>query len=246
MHGVVLLLHVVKVTSMLVDSIVAKDVLEQLEGVEVRVLNGGSVVEDSHIRVDHLVVTDEHESWNVNRTLSVLLLRRGQLRKVLEGVLNLVNELVVVNVTSTNNNDVVSNVVRSVEVANVVNSQGLENITVSLNGLAEHVLTVDVEVRVLNGRFKVSLVVLLVLISYLKLGSFELSSGEGAAAHKVAEELNSLANVALEDLELKRGQLSVSLALVAASHVLYRLGDLAAGARVCSTEKHLLKKVGSA
>jgi len=63
-HGVVLLLDIVEMLSVLVDSVGAEHVLEEEECVVVLVLDAGGVVEDTDVRVDHLVVSDHEQSWD--------------------------------------------------------------------------------------------------------------------------------------------------------------------------------------
>ena len=121
MHGVVLLLHVVEVTGVLINSVIAEHVLEKEEGVVVRVLDGRGIVEDGNIAVNHFVVADEEHGGNVDGSLYALNLARGRLGKAVKGVGDLANELVVVDVASTNNHKVVTEVVGSVEVTNVIN-----------------------------------------------------------------------------------------------------------------------------
>lgn len=162
----------------------------------------------------------------------------------MERILNLVHELVVVNVAGTNDDDVVAIVVRGMEVADVVNGQALEHIAVTLDRLADHVLSVDVEVGVLNCGLKVALVVALVLVGDLKLGSLELGSAEVAAGDHLAEQLHSLANVVLEHLELVEGLFSIGLSLVAGAKALDGLAKLGPGVGVGAAEKSLLEKVG--
>lgn len=54
-----------------------------------------------------------------------------------------------VDVASTNNNDVITEVLGGVEVAKVINRNLLDVVAVSLNGLAHHVLSVNIEMAVL-------------------------------------------------------------------------------------------------
>jgi len=178
-HGVVLLLHVVEMTGVLVNAVVTEHVLEEEEGIVVGILDGGGVIEDSDVGVDHLVVSDEEESRDVNGTFLVLDLASGLLGEGLEGSANLGDELVVVEVADTSHNDVVTEVVGGVEVSQVVDSEGLEDISVSLDGLAHHMLSVDVEVSVLNGGLEVAVAAVFVLFSDLLLNDVELVGVEG-------------------------------------------------------------------
>jgi len=166
-------------TGVLVNAVVTEHVLEEEEGIVVGILDGGGVIEDSDVGVDHLVVSDEEESRDVNGTFLVLDLASGLLGEGLEGSANLGDELVVVEVADTSHNDVVTEVVGGVEVSQVVDSEGLEDISVSLDGLAHHMLSVDVEVSVLNGGLEVAVAAVFVLFSDLLLNDVELVGVEG-------------------------------------------------------------------
>jgi hypothetical protein len=151
-----------------------------------------------------------------------------------------------VDVTSTNNNDVITKVVRGVEIAEIISRDVLDIITVSLNGLAHHMLSVNVEVAVLKSGLHVAVVAVLVLLSNLLLNELELVGIEGAASNKVTKKLDSLGNITLEDLEVDLSVLSIGLAGEAGSHVFDGLSDVALVAVGSSAEEHLLKEVGSA
>ena len=146
-----------------------------------------------------------------------------------------------VDVTRTDNDDVVTEVVSGVEISQVVSTEGLEVVAVSLDGLSHHVLSVDVEVSVLDGGLEVSLRGSLVLLSDLFLDEFELVGVEGAVGEEITEELDGLGYVALEDLKAELRVLSVGLAVVAGTHVLDGLCDLALVAAGGSAEEHLLE-----
>ena len=148
-----------------------------------------------------------------------------------------------IDVTSTNNNDVITEVVGGVEVAKVVSRNLLDIVTVSLNGLAHHVLSVNIEMAVLNGSFKVAVVVVFVLLSNLLLHELELIGVESAVSDDISKNLDSLANITLEDLERDMSVLSVGFACEATAHVFDGLSNVALGAVSGSTEEHLLKEV---
>jgi hypothetical protein len=152
----------------------------------------------------------------------------------------------VVNVTSTNNNDVIAKVVSGVEITKVIGGNSLNIIAVSLNGLSHHVLSVNVEVAVLKGGLHVAVVVVFMLLSNFLFNELELISIKSAASDKVTKKLDSFANVTLENLKRKVRIFSISLAGEAATHVFNGLGNIALVAVGGSAEKHLLEEVGSA
>ena len=103
-HTVVLLLDIIKVFSMLVDSEGTKHVFQKEESIVVLMLNARSVVEDSNVRVVHLIVTNEHKSWDVHVLVQVGSISSSSLAHRLECVVYMVNKLFVVDVTGTNDN----------------------------------------------------------------------------------------------------------------------------------------------
>ena len=84
-------------------------------------------------------------------------------------LVHLVHELFVVNVASTYYYNVVSIEVSGVEFSEMVSSECLEDVSVSLDWLTHHMVSVDVEVSILNGGLKVLMVVILMLMSNLLL-----------------------------------------------------------------------------
>jgi len=89
------------------------------------------------------------------------------------------------------------------------------------------VLSVNVEVSVLNGGLEVSFAGTFMLLPNFLLNELELISIEGAVSDEVTKNLDSLGDITLEDLEAELRILSVGLAVVAGSHVLNGLSDLA-------------------
>lgn len=113
-HGVVLLLDFVEMLGVLVNSVAAKNVFEELEAVVVGIGDGRSIVSNANVRVVHFIVTDKHEGGSEDRSFS----NRGRRSSLLHGAESLVasiNEFLVGNTSSSNNNDVVSKEVSSSE-----------------------------------------------------------------------------------------------------------------------------------
>lgn len=181
-HGVVLFLHVIQVLSVLVDSVGAEHVLKQQESIVVVVLDGGSVVENSHVGVVHLVVSDKQQSRNVNRLLRVDS-GSAELGEGAEVVVDLLHKRLVVHIASSNHHQVVSVVVVSMEFSDVVSVEVLKVVSVTVLGLSEHVFTISVEVSVFNGGLHVPVVVLFVPLRKLFLGQLHLGLVEGAVRH---------------------------------------------------------------
>ena len=67
-------------------------------------LDTGSIVEDTNVGVVHLIVTDEHESRNVNTLITVGLSRCSGFADAVESVVDLTNKLLVVNVACADDN----------------------------------------------------------------------------------------------------------------------------------------------
>jgi hypothetical protein len=116
-------------------------VLQEKEGVVVLVLDSWGIVEDTNVRVDHLVISDEEKGWDLNSLLTVLSSNSGGLWKGRESLLDSLDNLVVGSITSSNNDDAISEVVGSVVVSQVINTQLGGQISIYFNWLSQHVLS---------------------------------------------------------------------------------------------------------
>jgi hypothetical protein len=103
-HAVILLLNIIEVFSMLVDSEGAKHVFQKEESIVVLMLDARGVVEDSDVRVVHLIITNEHKSWDVHVLVQVGSGGSSSLAHRLESVVYMVNKLFVVDVAGTDDN----------------------------------------------------------------------------------------------------------------------------------------------
>ena len=103
-HAVILLLNIIEVFSMLVDSEGAKHVFQKEESIVVLMLDARGVVEDSDVRVVHLIITNEHKSWDVHVLVQVGASSCSSLAHRLESVVYMVNKLFVVDVAGTDDN----------------------------------------------------------------------------------------------------------------------------------------------
>lgn len=245
-HRVVLLVHIVEMLSVLVNSVGAEHVLKEKEAIVVLVLDGRSIVEDTNVGVDHLVVSDEEDRRSVVRLLGVLGGDLGLLGKSGEGLLNLLDDLSVVDVSGGNDDKVVTVVVGGVVLSEVVGANLLEHISITLNRLTDNVISETVEVSVLESRLLVSSVVLLVLGADLFLEDLELGRVEGGVADGVTEEADGSGGVTLEDGHVEAGVLSIGVSLVLGTHSADLIGELALGSGGGTSGGHSLDKVGRA
>jgi hypothetical protein len=108
--------------------------------------------------------------------------------------------------------------VGGVEVAKVVSRNLLDVVAVSLNGLAHHVLSVNIEMAVLNCSFQVAVVVVFMLLSNLLFNELEFVGVKSAVSDNISKKLDSLANITLGDLERNLSVLSVSSAWETSTH----------------------------
>ena len=242
---VILLLNVVEMLSVLVNSVGSKDVFEKKECVVVLVLDGGGIVEDTDVRVVHLVITDEEEGWGVNSLVGVGLDASGGLGNVAEGLVDLVDELLVVDVAGTDDNEVVTEVVGSLELTEVINTQVGEQVSVSLNGLAELMVTVGVVVAVLEGGVLHVLAGVLVVSSDFLLEDFELSGVKAGVSNSVTEDRNSAVKVVLEDGHTNAGLFTAGLAMETATEGHNLLVNLSTGVALGTTGQQVAENMGS-
>lgn len=63
--------------------------------------NAGGIIEDADVRVVHLIVTNEHKSWYIDVFIKVGASGSNSLAYSLESIVNLINKLLVIDVTST-------------------------------------------------------------------------------------------------------------------------------------------------
>ena len=91
----------------------------------------------------------------------------------------------------------------------MLDAKSADIVTVTLDWLAHHVLSEDIEVSIFEGSLLVSGVTLLVLVGNFDLELLELSGVEGNVADDITEHLNSLSGITLHDLQAVAGVLSV-------------------------------------
>lgn len=150
MHRVVLLVDVIKMTRIIINSIGAEQVFQQQEAIVVLVLDTWSIVEDTHIRVNHFIVTDEEDGWDIDWLLGVSSWNVCLRWHRVECLLNLVNDLLVTHITCCNHNHILAIVIGCLEVLEVFDTDSGHVIAITLDRLSHHVLSESVEVRVLE------------------------------------------------------------------------------------------------
>lgn len=96
-----------------------------------------------------------------------------------------------VNITSSDNNNVLTSVVGGVVVSEVVNSKSVSEISVSLDWLSHHVLSERVEVSVFKSGLRESIVVILMFLANLLFKELKFSSVKGWVADHISENFNS-------------------------------------------------------
>lgn len=79
-------------------------------------------------------------------------------------MVDLVHKFIMVDVTCTDDNDVITEIVGCVEVSDSISSDVLNIVSVSLLGLSHHMFSVNVEMGVFDEGFKVSMVVVFVFL----------------------------------------------------------------------------------
>ena len=114
---------------------------KQKESIVVLVLDGGGIIEDRNVGVVHLIITDHHEGGDENAFVFIGGCAGGGLADAVESLVDLVNKLLMADVSCADNDDIVAEVVRSLELSEISRRNLRKNISVSLNGLAHHVVT---------------------------------------------------------------------------------------------------------
>jgi hypothetical protein len=131
-----------------------------------------------------------------------------------------------VDVACSHNDDVVSEIVGVVEVSDVISSQALELISVTVDWLTKHVLSVNVEMSVIDQSFKVSVVAIFMVLVDFFLDTFKFTSIESAVADDITEEFDSSANITLENLETELTDFSTSISMNSCSHAFDFFADV--------------------
>lgn len=187
-------------------------------------LDSWGIVEDTDVGVDHLIISDVEDGWDIDGFLSVLSRHTGGFWEGSEGSLNSLYNLLVGNVTGSDDNHVVSVVVGGVEVSQLVNTDSAGKISISLDWLSEHVLSERVEMSVFKSGLNISVVVVFVLHADFILDELKLARVEGAVAENISEKPDGCLGISLKDLEVVAGELSIRVSRVSSSMVLNNSG----------------------
>jgi len=126
----------------------------------------------------------------------------------------------------------------------VIDSNGVSEVTVSLDWLSEHMLSERVEVSILEGSFLVPVVVVLVLSADLVLHELKLSRVQRVVADHVTEEVDGSSSVTTVDLKAESSVLSVGVGGVFGSHVVHLLCKFGLALGGGASGGHLLQDVG--
>jgi len=139
------------------------------------------------------------------------------------------DNLIVGNVTSGNDDHIVSVVVGSVEVSQVVNTEGAGEISISLDWLSQHVFSERVEVSVFKSSFNISVVIIFMLHADLVLNELELSRVKSAVAENISKKTDGSLGISLKNLEVVASVLSIRVGRVSCTMVLNDFGQLSLG-----------------
>lgn len=242
MHSAVLLCYVIEVLSVIHDVVGRENFLEELESVVVGMSKSRSVVEDSDVGIDHLIISDHEKGRVVNGSFGVSSGDGGGLGEGREVGLNEVDELGVRNVSGTDNDDVLSKVVVRMEVLDVLRSEVVEIIDVSSSGLSHHMVSEDVEVDVLEGGSLVFGVSVLLDVSHLFSGHLESGGVDIIVRDDVSEDFDGLRNVVLEDLDCVMSNFSLSSGSVFSAHSLELRLELGSRSVLSSLKSEFLEE----
>ena len=200
---IVLFLRVIKMGSVFVNSVGAHHALEKQERVVVWVLDGWGIVEDTNVGVIHLVVTDHHQGWAIDALIRSNGRLRGLLSNSVKSVVNLVDKLLVVHSTSSNNDDVVTVEVGCAVVVENISIEVLDAIKITSDWLSQLMISVRVIVSIFQKGALVLASVLLVVSNEFLLGEFNFCWVKSSRGHSLAEHAHNSGDVALEAVHLQ-------------------------------------------
>lgn len=130
--------------SVLSLAVFTQNSLEQQERVVIFVSPAGGFEEGTNVEVGHFIISDEHQRGSEIRLISVSddQIVGGRRSEATEVLFSQFSELLMVDVTSTDDNDVRSDVVGSVIVDDLVLSDGTDVFSDTEDGLTHHVVSV--------------------------------------------------------------------------------------------------------
>lgn len=133
-----------------------------------------------------------------------------------------VDELLVVDFTDSDNDEVISVVVVSVEILDVVKGNVLQVISLTSDGLAHHVVSESIEMSVLHQSALVLSVVVLMELRNFFLDNLQILRVESGVADLVSEHSDGLWHVSLEGLEAVGSELSLVCCVAPGANALKR------------------------
>lgn len=108
----------------------------------------------------------------------------------------------------------------------MISLEGVEDVSVSLDGLSHHVVSVDIEVSILNGGLEVSIYILIMLLADFFLNEFEFVLVEYAIANGVSKDFHGLVDIISEDLKGVAANFSASLILLNGANGVNAVSDV--------------------
>ena len=147
-------------------------------------------------------------------------------------------------IASSDNNEIVTVVVGSLEGIEVVNSKASKLISVTLDWLTHHVVTVSIVMSVLKSSGLHVLVVASVVGSDFLLKEFELGSIKSGVGNGVTKKFNSTRNVVLEDGHTKTGLFTARFTVKAGTEGLDFIVEFGSGVGGGATGQHVAENVG--
>lgn len=248
MHSVVLSFRGVKVsTSVSVLSVFTHDSLEGKECVVVLIVPTGGFEEDTDVTVGQFIVTHGENGRSEARLVSVSGFNssRSLVGEATEELFSELNKLLVLNITSTNNNDVRTDVVGSVVFLNHILGDDTDVFSNTENRLTHHVVSVTGVVNRFNSSFH------LILLGFKALSVDSFSFGfnlvliiEGVAEH-VSENFDGLRNVVLKDSHSVGGVFAGSVGIKLTTHVFNIEFKLVLASGFSSLEVEMFKEMSN-
>jgi len=113
-------MDIIEVLSIVVNSVCTKHILQDLESIEIIIFSRGSIVENTNVRVNHLVITDHENRRSVVRLLRILCCNISRFGHAGEGLLNSIDNLFMINLTSSNYYGVITVVIGRHKVSEVI------------------------------------------------------------------------------------------------------------------------------
>jgi len=139
-------MNIVQMTSILINSVLTEQVLEQQEAVIVLVRSAWCIVEDTNIGIDHFVITNKEECWNEDWFLGVGSWNTSFGGHRMECLFNQVNDLFVAYITRRYNDHILAIVIVRLILSQIVDADGRNVIAITLDRLSNHVLSESIEV----------------------------------------------------------------------------------------------------